>query len=107
MRKEIITVGEIMQIRHDVNENRKAQEIKEQIEQTIVHVLNKSVDLLKSQYGCIPDDIHKAAILLVKHGKSDLSKIPYKFDELIKPYMDIADYIKISKPKPKHYEPRT
>lgn len=69
-------------------------------EDTILNMCNRTIDDVIEQYGCVPDPIRQATLLLVgisyQHREpataTNISIIPYgNIDILIKPYMRLAD----------------
>ena len=67
-------------------------------ESTVLNYLNMTYYDLTVQYGCVPQDIINASLMLVdewyQHRSPiesvSLSVVPYAFDYLIKPYMKLA-----------------
>lgn len=68
-------------------------------EDTVLNLMNRSIDDVLETYGCVPDPIRQATLLLVgqsyQHREpasaQNISTVPYAFDILLKPYMRLAD----------------
>ena len=67
-------------------------------EDTLLNHLNRTYDDIVEEYGDVPAPLRQAALMLVDESytyrspssPTSISKIPYSFDILVKPYMRLA-----------------
>ena len=70
----------------------------EAAEETILNLLNRSYEDLKGDAETVPAPIIQASLMLVDHSYQqrspvstlNMSSVPYTFDTLIKPYMNLC-----------------
>lgn len=67
----------------------------ESAEQSVLNILNRSIESIAEDYGQFPEPVKHAILLLAAHfynvrepaSTISMSSIPYTFDVLLKPYM--------------------
>lgn len=70
----------------------------EAAEETVLNLINRSLDEVLCTYGKVPAPLRRAALLLVDNqykerspiSPQNMSCVPYSFDLLIKPYMKLT-----------------
>lgn len=72
----------------------------ESAEETVLNLLNRSMEDIMEQYGGVPKPLVHATLMLVDNSYKErspispqsMSTVPYAFDMMLKPYMRLTDY---------------
>ena len=72
----------------------------ESAEETVLNLLNRSMEDIFEQYGGVPKPLVHATLMLVDNAYKErspispqsMSAVPYTFDMMLKPYMRLTTY---------------
>ena len=72
----------------------------ESAEETVLNLLNRSMEDIMEQYGMVPKPLMHATLMLVDNAYKErspispqsMSAVPYAFDLMLKPYMRLTNY---------------
>ena len=72
----------------------------ESAEETVLNLLNRSMEDIMEQYGTVPKPLMHATLMLVDNAYKErspispqsMSAVPYAFDMMLKPYMRLTNY---------------
>lgn len=98
---KFLTIDDIRQhVRIDFNDEDAVLELYgTAAEDTVLHVIGRTLDDVLALYGEVPAPLRHATLLLVAHSyqhrepasAQNMSAVPYGFDIMVKPFMRLAD----------------